>query len=44
MTVVTASRRLIDEVERGQRDAVDLTQRWLAPRDVTGFYTAAVRT
>lgn len=38
------SRRLIDEVERGQRDAVDLTQRLAsAPRDVAGFYTAAVR-
>ena len=38
------SRRLIDEVERGQRDAVDLTQRLAsAPRDVTGFYTASVR-
>lgn len=38
------SRRLIDEVERGQRDAVELTQRLAsAPRDVSGFYTAAVR-
>ena len=38
------SRRLIDEVERGQREAVDLTQRLAsAPRDVSGFYTAAVR-
>jgi hypothetical protein len=38
------SRKLIDEVERGQRDAVDLTRRLAtAPRDVVGFYTAAVR-
>ena len=38
------SRKLIDEVERGQREAVYLTRRLeTAPRDVAGFYTAAVR-
>lgn len=38
------SRRLIDEVERSQRDAVDLTRRLAtAPRDVAGFYTSAIR-
>jgi hypothetical protein len=38
------SRRLIDEVERGQREALDLTRRLaLAPRDIGGFSTAAVR-
>src|SRR3990172_893396 len=38
------SRHLIDEVERGQRDAIDLTRRLaLAPRDVPGFYSSAVR-
>jgi hypothetical protein len=39
------SRRLIDEIERGQRDAVDATRRIAsAPRDVAGFYAGAVRT
>jgi hypothetical protein len=39
------SRRLIDEVERGQREALDLTRRLaLAPRDIPGFSTAAIRT
>lgn len=38
------SRRLIDEVERGQREAIDLTRRVaIAPRDLPGFYAAAVR-
>jgi hypothetical protein len=38
------SRRLIEEVERGQRDAIDLTKRLaVAPRDVTGFYSTTVR-
>jgi len=38
------SRQLIDEVERGQREAIDLTRRVAAsPRDVSGFYSAAVR-
>ena len=36
--------KLIDEIERSQREAVDLTRRFAsAPRDVTGFYAAAVR-
>jgi hypothetical protein len=39
------SRRLIDEIERGQRDAFDATRRIAsAPRDVGGFYATAVRT
>jgi len=38
------SRRLIDEVERGQREALDLTRRLaLAPRDIGGFSASAVR-
>src|SRR2546428_10492866 len=38
------SRQLIDEVERGQREAIDLTRRIASsPRDVSGFYTPAVR-
>lgn len=38
------SRKLIDEVERGQRDVIDLTRRFAAaPRDVAGFYATAVR-
>jgi len=38
------SRQLIDEVERGQREAIDLTRKVASsPRDVSGFYTAAVR-
>ena len=38
------SRRLIDEIERGQKEAVDLTRRLsLAPRDVPGFFSSAVR-
>jgi len=38
------SRRLIDEIERGQRDAVDLTRRVaVAPADIAGSFTTAVR-
>jgi hypothetical protein len=38
------SRRVIDEIERGQREAVDMTRRAaVAPRDVAGFYSSAVR-
>ncbi len=38
------SRKLIDEVERGQREAIDLTRRLAtSPRDVAGFYSSAVR-
>src|SRR3972149_3185172 len=38
------SKRLIDEVEKGQLEALDLTRRLAtAPRDVGGFYQAAVR-
>jgi len=38
------SRRLIDEMERGQREAVDLTRKVAAaPRDVAGFYSGTVR-
>ncbi len=38
------SRQLIDEVERGQREAIDLTRKVAsAPRDVSGVYSAAVR-
>ena len=38
------SRRLIDEIERGQRDAVDLTRRVAgAPQDIAGSFTTAVR-
>jgi len=38
------SRQLIDEVERGQRETLDLTRKVVtAPRDVSGAYTAAVR-
>src|SRR5256885_15881830 len=38
------SRQRIDEVERGQREAIDLTRRIASsPRDVSGFYTPAVR-
>lgn len=38
------SRQLIDEVERGQREAIDLTRKIASsPRDVSGFYSAAVR-
>ncbi len=38
------SRQLIDELERGQREAIDLTRRLAAaPRDVSGFYSATVR-
>src|SRR5438093_1069264 len=37
------SRQLIDEVERDQREAIDLTRRIASsPRDVSGFYTAPV--
>src|SRR5437867_3018861 len=39
------SRRLIDEIERGQREAIDLTRRLAeSPRDVSGFYSSALRT
>jgi len=39
------SRKLVDEIERGQKDAIDLTRRLaLAPRDVSGAATAAIRT
>lgn len=38
------SRKLIDEAERGQREAVELTRRLAtSPRDVAGFYAGAVR-
>jgi len=38
------SRKLIDEVEHGQREAIDLTRRLaVAPRDVAGFYASATR-
>jgi methyl-accepting chemotaxis protein len=38
------SRQLIDEVERGQRETLDLTRKVVtAPRDVSGAYTSAVR-
>jgi hypothetical protein len=38
------SRQLIDEVERGQRETIDLTRKVVsAPRDVSGAYTSAVR-
>jgi hypothetical protein len=38
------SRKLIDEVEVGQREVLDLTRRIAAaPRDVSGFYAGAVR-
>jgi len=38
------SRRLIDEIERGQRDAVDLSRRVAgSPRDLAGSFTSAVR-
>ena len=38
------SRRLIDEIERGQRDAVDLTRRVaVAPQDLAGSFASAVR-
>ncbi len=37
------SRQVIDEVERGQRGALDLARRFAsAPRDVSGFYSTAV--
>ncbi len=39
------SRKLIDEIERGQKDAIDLTRRLAtAPRDIGGAATAAIRT
>jgi hypothetical protein len=39
------SRRLIDEIERGQRDAVDFTRRVAAaPQDVAGSFSSVVRT
>lgn len=39
------SRKLIDEIERGQKDALDLARRVaVAPRDVSGLATAAIRT
>lgn len=38
------SRKLIDEAERGQRDAIDLAHRVAtSPRDVAGFYSGSVR-
>ena len=38
------SRQLIDEVERSQREALDLTRQLAtSPRDIGGFYSAAVR-
>ena len=38
------SRRLIDEIERSQREALDLTRQFAgSPRDVSGFYSTAVR-
>ena len=38
------SRRLLDEIEHGQREAVDLTRRAAAaPRDIAGSFTSAVR-
>ena len=38
------SRKLIDEAERGQREAIELTRRLAtSPRDVAGFYSTAVR-
>ncbi|MEO8456605.1 MAG: hypothetical protein ABI559_02220 [Chloroflexota bacterium] len=38
------SRKLIDEVERGQREAIDLTRKFASsPRDISGFYSGAVR-
>lgn len=38
------SRKFIDEVEHGQREVLDLTRRLaVAPRDVAGFYSSAVR-
>jgi hypothetical protein len=38
------SRKVIDEVERGQKEAIDLTRRFAtAPTDVAGFYSSAVR-
>ena len=38
------SRRLIDEVEKGQLETIDLARRFAtAPRDVSGAYSSAVR-
>lgn len=38
------SRKLIDEVERGQKDAIDNARRFAAsPADVAGLYSTAVR-
>lgn len=38
------SRRLIDEAERGQHEAIELTRRLTtSPRDVAGFYSSALR-
>ncbi len=38
------SKRLIEEAERSQREAIELTHRLAkSPRDVTGFYGATVR-
>jgi hypothetical protein len=38
------SRQVIDEVERGQREAIDLTRKVAStPSDLSGFYSAAVR-
>ena len=38
------SRKLIDEAERGQREALELARRVAtSPRDVAGFYASSVR-
>ncbi|MFQ5474044.1 MAG: hypothetical protein ACE5FA_14335 [Dehalococcoidia bacterium] len=38
------SRKLIDETERGQREAIELTRRLAtSPRDVAGFYSSSIR-
>lgn len=38
------SRRLIDDVERGQREFLDLARNVaVAPRDVSGLYSASIR-
>lgn len=39
------SRRFIDDIERGQRDLLDMARTVATtPRDVAGFYSASVRT
>src|SRR5712691_1085216 len=38
------SRQLLDELERGQREAIELTRKVAStPRDVSGLYSATVR-